>query len=172
MGGGSRSGVGGVEGGEGGEGGRSGGGDNGGIGGCRSESRGGRRRGGGGSHFLLTVVSLAVSRTGLPIEVIMDGGVQRGTDIVKALALGADAVAIGKPYLYGLCAGGEAGAHKAIDILKIELERAMGLLGVGTVRELRERQAAGEDLVRRREVSARDFPDLGAPSRGYGGGVF
>ena len=111
-------------------------------------------------------------RTGLPIEVIMDGGVQRGTDILKALALGADGVAMGKPYLYGLCAGGEAGAHKAMDILRVELERAMGLLGVGTVAELRRRMAAGEGLVRRRDASVRDFPDPGAMARGYGGGVF
>ena len=59
-----------------------------------------------------------------------------------------------------------------MDILKIELERAMGLTGVGTVRELRERQAAGEVLVRRREGSVRDYPDFGARARGYGGGIF
>jgi isopentenyl diphosphate isomerase/L-lactate dehydrogenase-like FMN-dependent dehydrogenase len=98
--------------------------------------------------------------------------VQRGTDILKGLAMGADAVAIGKPYLYGLCAGGEDGAAKAIEVLSVELERAMGLLGVGTVRELRARMAAGEELVRRRQPSPRDFPDRGALDRGYGGGVF
>ena len=88
--------------------------------------------------------SAAVSaKTGLPVEVIADGGVQRGTDILKLLALGADGVAVGKPYLYGLCAGGEAGVHKAMDVLRVELERAMGLLGVGTVGELRERMARG-----------------------------
>ena len=117
--------------------------------------------------------SAAVSaKTGLPVEVIADGGVQRGTDILKLLALGADGVAVGKPYLYGLCAGGEAGVHKAMDVLRVELERAMGLLGVGTVGELRERMARGEALVRRRDASVRDFPDGGARGRGYGGGIF
>ena len=106
------------------------------------------------------------------MEVIADGGVQRGTDILKLLALGADGVAVGKPYLYGLCAGGEAGVHKAMDVLRVELERAMGLLGVGTVGELRERMARGEALVRRRDASVRDFPDGGARGRGYGGGIF
>ena len=119
----------------------------------------------GGSH-------LVAAKTGLPVELVVDGGVQRGTDVLKGLAMGADAVAIGKPYLYGLCAGGEAGARKALDILTAELERAMGLLGVGTVRELRARMAAGEELVRRRHPSPRDFPDRGALDRGYGGGVF
>ncbi len=81
------------------------------------------------------------------VEIILDGGVMRGTDIAKAIALGADAVGIGKAYLYGLAAGGEAGVCKAIDILEDELERAMGLLGARTVRELKER---GPELIRRR----------------------
>ena len=119
----------------------------------------------GGSH-------LVAAKTGLPVEIVVDGGVQRGTDVLKGLAMGADAVAICKPYLYGLCAGGEAGVRKAFDVLTDELERAMGLLGVGTVRELRARMAAGEELVRRRHPSPRDFPDRGALDRGYGGGVF
>ena len=119
----------------------------------------------GGSH-------LVAAKTGLPVEIVVDGGVQRGTDVLKGLAMGADAVAIGKPYLYGLCAGGEAGVRKAFDVLTAELERAMGLLGVGTVRELRARMAAGEGLVRRRHPSPRDFPDRGALDRGYGGGMF
>merc|ERR1711862_801195 len=90
---------------------------------------------------------------GPDVEIITDGGVQRGTDICKALALGADAVGVGKPYLYGLTAGGTEGVIKALDILRIELDRAMGLLGVATVEELKKR---GPELVRRREVSSRD----------------
>lgn len=69
-------------------------------------------------------------------QIILDGGVTRGTDIVKALALGADAVAVGKAYLYGLAAGGEAGVARAIDILKDETERAMSLIGRRTIRDL------------------------------------
>jgi isopentenyl diphosphate isomerase/L-lactate dehydrogenase-like FMN-dependent dehydrogenase len=105
---------------------------------------------------------------GADTEIILDGGIQRGTDIAKALALGADAVGIGKPYLYGLTAGGEKGVKKAIEILKVELDRAMGLLGTGTVDELKKR---GPGLIKRRGASARDYPDRYASERGYGGGI-
>tara|TARA_B110000858_G_scaffold174989_1_gene208008 strand:+ start:1601 stop:2977 length:1377 start_codon:yes stop_codon:yes gene_type:complete len=84
---------------------------------------------------------------GPKVEIIMDGGVQRGTDIAKALALGADSVGVGKPYLYGLTAGGTEGVIKALNILKVELDRAMGLLGVGTVEELK---LNGTNLIKRR----------------------
>ena len=93
------------------------------------------------------------SAVGPDVEIILDGGVQRGTDIAKALALGADAVGVGKPYLYGLAAGGTSGVIKALDILRVELDRAMGLLGVATVDELKRQ---GLDLIKRRVTSA-DF---------------
>lgn len=102
---------------------------------------------------------------GPDVEIIMDGGVQRGTDIAKALALGADSVGVGKPYLYGLAAGGTEGVIKALDILKVELDRAMGLLGVGSVDDLKKR---GPGLIKRRPQSARDYPDQYAYERGYG----
>jgi L-lactate dehydrogenase (cytochrome) len=62
-------------------------------------------------------------------EIIFDGGIRRGADIVKALALGANAVAIGRAYLYGLAAAGERGVARAIEILETELKRDMMLLG-------------------------------------------
>lgn len=70
-----------------------------------------------------------VDAVGERAEVIFDGGVRRGSDIVKALALGANGVAIGRAYLYGLAAGGEAGVDKAIHILRSELERTLRLMG-------------------------------------------
>ena len=69
-------------------------------------------------------------------EIILDGGIRRGTDIVKALALGANAVAVGRAYLYGLAAGGEAGVSRAIEILKSETEKAMMLMGRRSLKEL------------------------------------
>jgi isopentenyl diphosphate isomerase/L-lactate dehydrogenase-like FMN-dependent dehydrogenase len=62
-------------------------------------------------------------------EVLLDGGVRRGTDVLKALALGARAVLVGRPILWGLAAGGEAGARRALDILRDELDLAMALAG-------------------------------------------
>ena len=86
-------------------------------------------------------------------DVVLDGGVQRGTDVVKALALGATAVGVGKPFLYGLGAGGKAGVDKCFDILDREVRTAMGLLGVRTVADLRDH---GGDLVLPRPASSRD----------------
>jgi isopentenyl diphosphate isomerase/L-lactate dehydrogenase-like FMN-dependent dehydrogenase len=127
----------------------------------------------------LAAPEAAVSkRTGLPVEIILDSGVQRGTDILKALVLGADAVGIGKPYLYGLCAGGEKGVDRVFSILRDELERAMGLLGVGTVHEAMGANlgSGGADgaapFVEARAGRARDFPDRNARARGYGGGMW
>ncbi len=62
-------------------------------------------------------------------EIVLDGGVRRGSDIVKALALGANAVALGRAYLYGLGAGGERGVRRALEIMDSELRRTMALCG-------------------------------------------
>eukprot|EP00631_Chrysoreinhardia_giraudii_P000939 CAMPEP_0197421692 /NCGR_PEP_ID=MMETSP1170-20131217/10728_1 /TAXON_ID=54406 /ORGANISM="Sarcinochrysis sp, Strain CCMP770" /LENGTH=429 /DNA_ID=CAMNT_0042948963 /DNA_START=57 /DNA_END=1346 /DNA_ORIENTATION=+ len=90
---------------------------------------------------------------GPDVTIVQDGGIQRGTDIAKAIALGADLVGVGKPYLYGLGAGGKPGVRKALTILRDEFQRAMGLLGVGSIAELK---ARGRDLVKARGVSPRD----------------
>jgi L-lactate dehydrogenase (cytochrome) len=68
-------------------------------------------------------------------EVIVDGGITRGSDIVKAIALGARAVGLGRPFLYSV-AFGEAGASKAIRILKHEVETTMALLGITSLEQL------------------------------------
>ena len=73
---------------------------------------------------------------GNDLELIVDGGIRRGNHIVKALALGSDACSVGRPYLYGLAAGGEAGVSRAIEILKTETERTMALAGCNNVAKL------------------------------------
>jgi isopentenyl diphosphate isomerase/L-lactate dehydrogenase-like FMN-dependent dehydrogenase len=70
------------------------------------------------------------------IEVLMDGGVRRGTDIAKALCMGARAVLCGRAYAYGLAAAGEAGVDRAIEILRADLDRTLRLLGCSSVTEL------------------------------------
>lgn len=70
------------------------------------------------------------------IAILVDGGIRRGTDVLKALALGADAVLIGRPYLYGLAAAGADGVARVLEILKTELKLAMALTGRLSIREL------------------------------------
>jgi L-lactate dehydrogenase (cytochrome) len=70
------------------------------------------------------------------IEVLMDGGIRRGSDIVKALCLGARAVLGGRTYAYGLAAAGEAGVERALEILHADLQRTLCLLGCGSIAEL------------------------------------
>lgn len=70
------------------------------------------------------------------IEVVMDGGIRRGTDIAKAICMGARAVLCGRAYAYGLAAAGEAGVDRAIEILRVDLERTLRLLGCPSVAEL------------------------------------
>ncbi len=69
-------------------------------------------------------------------EILMDGGIRRGTDIIKALCLGARAVLCGRAYAYGLAAAGEAGVNRAIEILRTDLDRTLRLLGCASVAEL------------------------------------
>ncbi|MEQ1489175.1 MAG: alpha-hydroxy acid oxidase [Terricaulis sp.] len=87
---------------------------------------------------LLKPIADAVAGRG---QIILDGGIRRGSDIAKALALGANAVAIGRPYLWGLAALGEAGVNRALDILTSELQRTMALLGRSRI------AALGPDIV-------------------------
>ncbi len=70
------------------------------------------------------------------LTVMVDGGFRRGGDVLKAIALGAHAVMIGRATLYGLAAGGEAGASHALGLLRAEMDRAMLLLGCGSIAEL------------------------------------
>jgi L-lactate dehydrogenase (cytochrome) len=69
-------------------------------------------------------------------EILLDGGIRRGSDIVKALCMGARAVLIGRAYAYGLGAGGQAGVARALAILKADVIRTMKLLGIGAIKDL------------------------------------
>jgi isopentenyl diphosphate isomerase/L-lactate dehydrogenase-like FMN-dependent dehydrogenase len=70
------------------------------------------------------------------VEVLMDGGIRRGTDVVKAICLGARAVLCGRAYAYGLAAAGEAGVERAIEILRTDVERTLRLLGCPSITAL------------------------------------
>jgi len=70
------------------------------------------------------------------IPILMDGGIRRGTDVLKAIALGANAVLVGKPICFGLACGGAEGVAKVLEILKTELELAMALTGKATIAEI------------------------------------
>ncbi len=84
----------------------------------------------------LEVLPEVVDAVGSRIEVLFDGGIRRGGDIVKALALGARACMIGRPYLYGLGAAGERGVEKSISMLRTEMARGMALLGRSRIADL------------------------------------
>jgi isopentenyl diphosphate isomerase/L-lactate dehydrogenase-like FMN-dependent dehydrogenase len=75
------------------------------------------------------------------IPVILDSGVRRGTDVFKAIAIGADAVGIGRPYLWGLGAFGQPGVEAVLRILRAELRTVMGLAGTGTLAAIRDGRA-------------------------------
>lgn len=79
------------------------------------------------------------------VDVLLDGGVRRGSDVVKAVALGATACMFGRPYVFGLAAGGTAGVTRVLDLLEAEIDRVLALLGVAELDELRGR--ADEFLV-------------------------
>lgn len=73
---------------------------------------------------------------GRKVDVLMDGGIRHGTDILKALALGAKAVLVGRPTIWGYNAGGAAGVAKLFELLTLELTRAMQLTGVSDVKDV------------------------------------
>ena len=90
---------------------------------------------------LRTLPEIAAESKGM--TVMLDGGVRRGTDVIKALALGANFVWIGRPFLYAAIAGGEPGVQRAITLLQAEIDRDLALLGIRSIGEIT------PDLVRR-----------------------
>jgi L-lactate dehydrogenase (cytochrome) len=94
----------------------------------------------------LRVLPEVLEAVGRQVEVLVDGGVRRGADVAKAVALGAKAVLVGRAYAYGLGAAGREGVAKALEILRTELERTLKLLGCPAVAEL-DRSYLGEPLA-------------------------
>jgi 4-hydroxymandelate oxidase len=84
----------------------------------------------------LDALPLVSERVRGRIPLFFDGGIRRGTDVVKALALGASAVLLGRPYVYGLAVGGADGVRDVIGVLRRELELAMALVGRAGIREI------------------------------------
>ena len=97
-----------------------------------------------GAPATARMVPEVVDAVGPDAQVLVDGGIRRGGDVVKALALGARAVCIGRPYLYGLSLGGQAGVERVLDLLRGEMARTMRLLGCGSVAELDRSYLEGE----------------------------
>jgi len=93
-------------------------------------------RGLDGSIASIDALPAIVSAVGGKLEVLLDSGVRRGSDVVKAVALGAKGVLAGRAALYGLAAGGEDGVLRALDLLKAETVRTMGMLGARNVGEV------------------------------------
>jgi isopentenyl diphosphate isomerase/L-lactate dehydrogenase-like FMN-dependent dehydrogenase len=86
----------------------------------------------------LDALPAIVSAVGGRMTVLLDSGVRRGSDLVKAVALGADAVLAGRAPLYGLAAFGQPGVARAIELLRTETIRTMAMLGTRTVEEIRQ----------------------------------
>jgi L-lactate dehydrogenase (cytochrome) len=89
-----------------------------------------------GSRAAFDQLAEIVDAVGDRIDVMMDGGIQRGTHVLKALSLGAKAVGIGRLYLYALAAAGQAGVERALELLRTEIVRDMKLMGCTSVSQL------------------------------------
>jgi L-lactate dehydrogenase (cytochrome) len=88
------------------------------------------------------VLPAVADAVGDRIEVLLDGGIRRGSDVVKALALGARAVLIGRAYLWGVAANGETGVHNVLEILRSGIDETLVGLGRASIHEL-----TPEDLI-------------------------
>jgi len=115
-----------------------------------------------GAVSSLDVLPAVVQAVAGRIPVLLDGGVRRGSDVLKALALGATACLIGRPQLWALAVAGEDGVSHLLDIFRREIDRAMGLCGVRRLDEV------GPDLVMRKaqwlQATPSDGPEPGKPS--------
>jgi L-lactate dehydrogenase (cytochrome)/(S)-mandelate dehydrogenase len=110
-----------------------------------------------GAPAALDALPGVVAAVGGRIPVLIDGGIRRGADVVKALALGASLCLIARPHLFGLAVAGEAGVARVLDVLRREIDRVMGLLGVRTIAEL------GPDYLMRRAARHDDIAPSSLP---------
>lgn len=101
-----------------------------------------------GSRAPFDHLAEVVDAVGDRIDVMMDGGIQRGTHILKALSLGAKAVGLGRYYLYPLAAAGQAGVERALGLLRAELERDMKLMGCTSISQLSRENLRGRSVLR------------------------
>jgi L-lactate dehydrogenase (cytochrome) len=97
-------------------------------------NHGGRQMDGAASS--ISILPHVADAVGAELEVLFDGGVRSGQDVLRAIALGARGCLIGRAYIYGLGAGGEAGVSRAIEIIRKELDVTMGLAGLNTIAEI------------------------------------
>ncbi len=116
-----------------------------GVSGVMISNHGGRQLDGAPAPF--DCVEDMREAVGDKLELIVDGGIRRGTHVIKALARGADFCSIGRGYLYGLAAGGQAGVERALELLSMELERSLALLGVADINDLRPHHLRDHQLL-------------------------
>jgi L-lactate dehydrogenase (cytochrome) len=102
-----------------------------------------------GAPSAISALPRVVDAVGSEIEVMFDSGVRTGADMMRALALGARSCIVGRSYIYGLGAGGQAGVARAIEILKKELDVTMALCGVSKVSDISRDVLAGDETQRR-----------------------
>jgi glycolate oxidase len=102
----------------------------------------------------IDVLPEIVETVGGKAEIVLDGGIMRGSDVLKAIALGATAVTIGKLQGWGLAAAGQAGLVRVLELLENEITTTMGLLGVTVSISLLRRICAGKALGANHEMSA------------------
>jgi len=114
----------------------------------------------------LTVLPEVVQAVGGRARVWMDGGISRGTDLVKAIALGAELVGIGRLYCYGLAADGEAGVRRVLELLEDEVQTCLGLLGATSFAAVTPAMLSAAAPVTQAHIHSA-FPLLAEPERGY-----
>jgi L-lactate dehydrogenase (cytochrome) len=111
-----------------------------------------------GAPSSIAALADIVDSVGSGIEIHMDGGIRSGQDVIKALALGARGVYIGRPFLYGLGAGGKAGVTRCLEIIRKELDITMAFCGHRDIRDVDERILWGPATARAAAIAGEPYP--------------